>query len=361
MDSDDDIDGVNDADLLSAASGLPTLPNLRAEDPDRFAQAIRSLVERRAQNGWPGEDDGAEVGAFVLVARPREFRHQFDSDPIMDPSANRDPVLGRLLLLTRDGGHGEVMALPCSPNELVDWLIGNGLGNAPLVIAYRPGATMTVRRAGVNGDVTHQDEIRDTPPNATLGELQRALERFHLAHLLIPSSCVKGVWEPKRAAAYVPGPQPERSIQDGLAIALNFWFQGVLRAEVEDATRIGRIDIRLLMAVNGAPLSYWAIIELKVIKSFANAEDGVKPAAVGRPANIEAINEGLRQARAFASNRQTMGVLEVFDLRNDKSDNLFADADVQGVLSSLSPVPLYFVRPLFGSAKEARQAGFSGA
>jgi hypothetical protein len=360
MDIDDEIDGVDDADLLSAVSVLPALPNLRAEDPDRFAQAIRSLVERRAQKGWPGEDDGADVGAFVLVARPRELRQQFNSEPIMDPSANSDPVLGKLLLLTKDGGHGEVMPLPCSPNQLVDWLVSNGLGNAPLVVAYRPQATMTVRRAGVIGDISHQDEIRDTPPKATLAELQLALERFHLNHLLIPSSCVKGVWESKRAASYVPGPQPERSIQDGLAIALNFWFQGILRAEVEDTTGIGRIDIRLLMAVTGQPLAYWAIIELKVIKSFANAEDGIRPTPIARPANIAAINEGLRQAWAFASNRQTMGVLEVFDLRSDKSDDLFSEPDIQSVLKSMSPIPPFFVRPLFGSAKEAREAGFSG-
>lgn len=354
-----EVAGVEDAELRSAVASLPRLPNIRVEDPDRYAQAVRALLEDRAQRGWPGESDADEAGAFALVSRPREHRERLGAKPVMDLCANNQPVLGRLFLLTRDGGRGEVIPLPCAPEDLPDWLVENGLGEAPLVMAYRPTAMMVVRRSGIEGEITRKDHIRDKPPAATLQELHDALAHFHLAQLLTPGFCVAGVWERSRAHAYVPGPQPERSIQAALAIALNSWFHGIIRAEVEDSTSVGRIDVRLLLA-SGGSLTYWAVVELKVIKSFANAKGKAKAAAVTRGANIEAIDKGIRQAWAYGENRQTMGLLEVYDLRQDKSEDLFVGDEIKAVLSELSPVPSFSVRPLYGSADDARRAGQTG-
>ena len=355
------VEGVDDGDLASATSALLRIPDLRAEDPERFAQSIRALVERRAQTGWPGEGDGHDVAAFVMVGRPREFQARFSSAPITDPASTNQAVLGNVLLLTRDGAHGQFFPMPCDHNALLDWLADEGLSAAPLIMAYRPSATMSVRNRGSAGDVTREDAIRSVPPVATLSELREALEHFRISQLLTPMFCERGVWEPKRAASYVPGLQPERSIQIGLGRALNSWFHGVVRADFEDSTRVGRIDVKLMIKEGEKPLAYWAILELKVIKSFANATGKAKPTSVGRSENVAAVLKGLQQAWAYRANSQAEhGLLEVYDMRQDKADDLFADANVKARLAKLVPVPEYAVRSLYGSADDARLAGETG-
>lgn len=361
MDEPDKVEGVDDKDLVHATSALFTMPNTRADDPDRFAQAIRTLVERRAQAGWPSESDEHEVAAFVMVDRPRQHQTAFSSDPIVDPAATTKPILGKVLLLTRDGAHGQIFPMPCVPDELLVWLEDKGFGGAPLVIAYRPTAKLTVRTAGIQAAVTREEVIRNVPPAATVEALREALGRFRLDQLLTPGQCESGVWEPKRASAYVPGERPEHAIQNGLSRYLSSWFHGVIKVICEHSTNIGRIDVKLLVNDDGKPLTYWAILELKVIKTFAHAKGKAKPGGIGRPENIEAIKKGLRQAWSYQKNSQTdHGVLEVFDMRRDKSDDLFADADVLKQLSKLSPKPEYHVRPMYGSAEDARLAGEAG-
>ncbi len=351
--------GVDDIMLAAVAGILPKLPNVRAEDPDRFAQATRALVEARAQAQWPAEGE-ADVAAFVMVDRPREFAARFASEAVMDPIATQVPLLGRLFLMNRDCSSGRGMALPCAHGDLLDWLAGQGLCDRPLAVAYRATGTMSVRRDGVE-DLMHRYKIRDHPPVATADELLEALNHFHLDRLLTPSCCVTGVWEPKRASQYVPGPQPERSIQDALELSLSMWFHGLVRVSVEDPTNIGRIDVRLLKRSAEGPLAYWAIVELKVIKAFANAAGKAKAAVVSRTENVDAIEKGLRQAWAYQSNRESEeGLLEIFDLRKDKSEDLMVDTKIMTLLGQLSPVPQYTVRPLFGSSDHARLAGFSG-
>jgi hypothetical protein len=219
---------------------------------------------------------------------------------------------------------------------------------------------MTTRRDGVDG-LALRDPTRSTKPDATVSELIEALNFFHLSQLT-PSSCAGGVWESKRASDYVPGPAPETAFQDRLAIVLNSWFHGVVRAEVEDRTNIGRIDVRLLKkSSEEGSLAYWAIIELKVIKSFANAALGKVPSTVGPAANIDAIVKGLKQAWAYRQNRSAEeGLLEVFDLRKDKQDDLMAHADVVAALTGCGQAPIHTIRPIFGSADDARTAGFTG-
>ena len=71
-DSSSSVAGTDDQLLKSAVGELPALPNIRADDADRFAQGVRALVEGRAQRNWPNESDRNDVAVFILVDRPRE-------------------------------------------------------------------------------------------------------------------------------------------------------------------------------------------------------------------------------------------------------------------------------------------------
>ena len=205
------------------------------------------------------------------------------------------------------------------------------------------------------------DQIRRTVPEASLAELQEALEFFHLHNVLTPMVCPQGLWETGRAGQYVPGEQPEKSIERDLRIALNSWFRGVVRAEAQDTIPIGRIDVRLLIP-DGGRLAYWAIIELKVIKSFRNAVHPTPPTAVRPGENVAELCEGLRQANAFRANRHAdVGILEVFDLRRMKDDALFKHDDILATLQGCAADLVWNVRAIYGSSADAREAGYDVA
>jgi hypothetical protein len=351
------VPGVDDADLSAVVGQLPALPSAQADDPDRFAREVRAIAEKRAQAGWPNEA-GHDVGVFVLSQYPRQVGARFGAKAILDLIATDVPILGRVFFLSRDASNGRVIDFPTSdPAEILDWLVDNALGESTVVIIYRAQKYIVARREGACGDA-RRDIIRDTPPTATVPELLNALEHFHRQKLLIPSLCPEGVWETGRASQYVPGPQPERTIQRHLADALNFWFRGVVKAEVEDSTDIGRIDVRLLRTDQG-PLFYWAIVELKVIKSFHNAPKGSKAKSVTAADNAAAVAKGIRQAHAYCANRQAEeGLLEVYDLRKNKSSDIFAETVVQQVVATCTPAPTRHVRQAFGEAEHARTAGW---
>ena len=355
----DSVPGVDDSQLAAVTSSLLTLPNIRSGDVDRFTQAIRTLAENCAQNDWANEGN-EDAGVFVMVNHPRQVGEKFGAQPFTDPIAKNQPVLGKLFFTNRDASAGRSMQMPVpDSNRILEWLQDNELDAVPIIIIYRNSKKMVTRKNGIN-DYASICPIRDHPPSATIQELTEALEHFHLNQLLIPTSCPVGVWENGRAQDYVPGSQPEKSIQSGLGIALNFWFRGIVKAEHEDKTNIGRIDVRLLVK-DQLGLSYWAIIELKVIKSFSNAPNGSTPSRVHNSKNVTSIIEGIKQAWAFRKNREAdEGLLEIFDLRKEKSVNLMVHSDVEDTIKNYTPTPKWSVRAMFGSASDARTAGFSG-
>jgi hypothetical protein len=198
-------------------------------------------------------------------------------------------------------------------------------------------------------------------PEASLAELQAALEFFHLHNVLTPTVCPVGLWEPGRAGQYVPGEHPEKSIERDLRISLSSWFRGVVRAELQDTIPIGRIDVRLLVP-DGGRLAYWAIIELKIIKSFRNAVRPTQPTAVTLGENVEELCEGLRQANAFRVNRHAdYGLLEVYDLRRTKGNDVFEHTDILAALQKCAADLVWNVRDIYGSSADAREAGYDVA
>lgn len=359
-DSSSPVAGTDDQLLKSAVGELPALPNIRADDADRFAQGVRALVESRAQMNWPNESDRDDVAVFILVDRPRETGDRFAAIPIMDPVATDERLLGRLFFMNRDASKGRRIDLPTEPSEIGDWISDNNLGNQPVIIVYRQSLKMATRRSGIE-DHAYYDRIRNTKPKATMSDLVEALEFFH-DRQLTPTSCADGIWEANRAAEYVPGRAPEKAVQRSLCIVLSSWFRGVVRVESEDSISIGRIDVRLLKpSMEEKALAYWAIIELKVIRSFTNALVGHVPNPVSASQNVAGIVEGLKQAWAYRSNREAEeGLVEIFDLRKDKSEDLLNHPDVVATLQSYAPAPRHNVRPIFGSSQDARNAGYTG-
>lgn len=350
------IPGVPESEIKSAVQDLLKLPAIPLEDKERFFVAIRSLAESRAQSGWPSENS-EDVAVFLLAQYPRKVGEPLGAKPVTDPIATEDAILGRLFFLNRDASSGRVMPLPTSPNEILEWLEDQGLQDLPVVIVYRHKKLMVSRSMGSASDA-RREVIRDKPPVGSLDEVLEALVMSHKDLFLTPSVCPPGIWEPERSAQYIPGERPEKAIQRELATVLYSWFHGVLKAEMEDSISVGRIDIRLLRPDEDGNLSYWVILELKVIKSNHNAKKPKKPTAVTETENAEAIAEGIRQASSFAKNRNAEPLLEIYDLRKDKSTDLLKHSLVAEQLGKCELKPTCRLWPLYGSASDARDAGY---
>ena len=354
----DNIPGVDTQQLAAVVGLLPDLPNIRAEPADRFAQAVRTLVEKRAQNAWPNEGD-ADLAVFILVDHPRQIGVRHGAAPFADLLAKDCPLLGNLYFANRDASHGQFMSIPTDPDAILNWIADQGLRGCPIVTVYRKSKLMVTRRAGID-DFAMNDPIRDEEPTATLSELRKALGHCHRRHLLTPTGCPDGLWERNCAARYIPGPYPERSIQSTLEVALSSWFQGVVVTGREDNTNIGRIDVRLLTKNKDGALAYWVIMELKVIKSFTNAPRGTNPSPVAENDNVNAIADGVIQAGSYRENRGATGLLEIYDLRKEKTDDLTKRDKVSSAKKRFTPPPEIHVWPVYGSARDARIAGFTG-
>ena len=353
------IHGVEDQQLAAVAGSLPGLPNIRAGRPDRFVQAVRTLVERRAQQDWPNESQ-ADFAVFVMVDFPRLVGERYGSRAFADPMAQGTPLLGHLFFSNADATRGHLIEIPTDTNAILDWLDDQQLGECPIVTIYRQSKEMVTRRDGLNNSARYE-AIRDQEPSATLPELMAALKHYHKRRVLTPALCPDGVWEKGSAHQYIPGPQPEKSIQSDLEVALNFWFRGVVRAESEDRTSIGRIDVRLLKKSQDMGDAYWVILELKVIKSFTNPAAGAASSTVQNSSNIDAIVKGIKQARAYQKNRRAdSGLLEIYDLRKNKREDLTKRKKVLATLQEFSPSPEIHVWQVFGRAEDARDAGYTG-
>ena len=219
--------------------------------------------------------------------------------------------------------------IPTEAAVILEWLEDHGFAACPTVIVYRKAKEMVTRRFGIR-DPARSDAIRDQEPSANVQELMEALKHYQRSRVVSPMGCPDGVWKSDDADRYIPGERPEKSIQTDLQIALNFWFRGVVKAEGEDNTNIGRIDVRLLKKKANRGLTYWIILELKVIKSFTNTASSVSDSS-----NVAAIAKGVRQAGSYRANRDAEeGRLEVYDLRRDKSEDLTARKDVSDALAT---------------------------
>lgn len=348
------IPGVSDDHLAAVTEGTPSLPNLHADRPHRFAQAVRALVEERARQGWPGEGDG-DISVFVLVDYPRNAGQTHNGTPFADPAGQGTPLLGHLFFSSPDATHGQFIPVPSEPNAILEWLDDHGFADCPVVAVYRKAKLLVARLLGIH-DFAQSDAIRDQEPAATVQQLMDALHHYHRSYVVTPGRCPVGLWEPQSAHLYIPGPRPERAIQTHLQTVLSSWFQGVVRVEPEDTTNIGRLDVRLLTPTPDGRLAYWTILELKVVKSFTHTSSDVPDAT-----NIDAIVKGIEQAAAFRANRTAEhGMLEVYDLRKDKSDDLTTRQPVTATLGNFSPPPEIHVWPVYGSADDARHDGQTG-
>ena len=353
------VSGVSDDDLQEVIGDYVSLPLTDEQDSERFIREVRRLADTRAQAKWPGEGTG-EMSVFVQVERPRQVEGKMRKagvsvTKVLDLRANDVLLFGRVFFLSTDASKGFFAPLPDEDHAVLDWLADRNLGSRPIAILWRQQCQLAVRKNGVTSPVEYED-VQTEQAAVTLVGLLGVLRRFHENNVRTPGTC-KGIWAEGSARKYIPDSRPEKAIQSALRIVLNSWCLDV-RAEPEDKTPAGRIDIRLLTPDRLTKrLGYWAIIELKVIRQWRKSASGVSPRSVSARENVAAMTGGLAQLDAYKSDRSAEeGLLEVYDLRRDKTQDLTGHQDFRRVRTKCDQSIVVTVRPLYGSAGDWQKA-----
>lgn len=353
-----------DDGLLEKLVGSATsLPDQSDSEMDRFFAGVRNLLEDRAQSGWEGENGDSKNAVFVLVDFPRKpiANESYDLKRVIDLPVSNESVFGKIFFLAFNAANGTAMELPVEPNNILEWLSGNGLGHCAVAIAYRDTLKISLRETAEAEDFRFKS-IREQKPELTIDSLKTALSAFHEEGLVTPTSCGAGVWEPGRSAEYVPAKNTEKAIQQRLRYHLTGWFHGIVKVGMEDAVSKGRIDVRLLAPpASGNGLQYWSIIELKVARTFRNAKKGKTPQKVSEKSLVDELLKGIGQAHDFTEETQVKeGFLEVYDMRQDKTEELLEQEKVTAKLGACKAQVNAAVRKMFGSSEEARDHSFGG-
>lgn len=353
---------VSDTELALVTRTLVSQPDVSADDRDRFFGQVQALVEDRARRKWPGEGEEG-IAIFVRANYPRQAATALaGTKPSADMIGTEEPLMGRVFLLDRNASQGWSGDLPFTDSgEIVEWLSAMPFGNSQVILVYRNTSLMIERANGAQGGMTRKEPIRAELPPVTRDGLFDALNHFHMSHVLTPQNCPDGLWRAGYADSYHTGPTPEISLQAQLRTFLTAWFRGQVHVDRETTTEIGRIDIALLVPPTdpSGGLNYWGVVELKVVKSFRHPKNGGAPIKVGPLANARDVAKGVLQAHAFRTNRGcACAVLEIYDMRADKKADPREHMEVKKILPICAPTPDIRLTPLFGSAQQAREAGY---
>ena len=364
--------------LASVVSEAVKIPNLDMTLFNRFTVEVHKLVETRASGLWASENNSDQAAVFVLVDVPR-LPFGFDSlqndklSQVIDLPFSGDPIFGKIFFLSPNASNGTCMVIDCDINDILVWLIEKGLTSNPVLIAHRGSKKLSAREVADDDEPTYLD-IRDSQPELSHESLSHALSLFHQRLMITPTTCGPRIWEPGRSGEYVPSKNTEKEIQAKMRVSLLSYFRGQVRVGEEDTVDKGRIDVRLLTSGatnNGLKgLTYWSIVELKVVRSFANQKKAKKnkPKTPLKAVSISRIEselvKGVQQADEFTEDREVeQGFLEIFDMRTvqAKKVDLLELPKVAAALKSCTREVKASVRPMYGSSEHARQAGYLSA
>lgn len=343
--------------------GVSALPVFTDSDTDRFFSSVSDLLETRATKNWENESSSANIAIFVLSKYPRKpFKPLPDSvKSTFDLNLNNDPVFGKIFFLNKGASAGIHFDIPFALSDLIDWFESNNLDKNPFIVAHKDNSKISCR-LNVE-DIGENQVIHDKPPNLSLSQLREQLDIFPELCLTTPTVCMKGVWKSGKSTSYFPGEEPENQVQIRLAAFLKGWLKRLARVKLEDALDIGRTDICILtppQSPDDEGLTYWAVIELKIIKDFRYSKHDTKPSKCNRADNIKSLVDGVTQAYAYANETMlTRGFCEVIDMRKDKSEDLRADSKVQLVLNQCQKKVFLCIRPIYGDPDDAQKAGFT--
>ena len=307
----DSLDPWADADYSGTAryhTGIGA--DLGLSPSQRFRRNVTKLLRRRLSL----EDANREaLAVFILSPNPGDHVTH-GREPMLDNGCTE--VVGRIWFVNEAVRSGRyVENIPDDDAEVFDTVCNEiGLGCVPAIVFDPRLAEPTIRFYPDGLSNENECSVRavsDTEVSADT--IQRVVEHIYRSSFMTPAAEVRGagsVWAD--ADKHWPSCNAEALIQSHLMIGLQVHFEDC-EVRPEQPSAVGRFD---LLIERSDPNDYcritrFAVIELKVLRSFRYNGRAVRPGAISRW-----IRMGVAQVVAYRSEwHAQLGLLMCFDMR----------------------------------------------
>ena len=326
-----------------------------ADLPDhvRLVFNVGRLILRRGEQAATGE---SEPAAFFLSpqAPAAADTAKLDEQPML--GTGRHELAGRFWFVGPVARQGTALILdgwPESDAEAFNLACATlGLGDTPAVIFEArtdPQLLWFYPRGLANKEVAHPVPL--SSEGVDLKKILSIVDRAHRDSLITPRPRgPRGTKLWKNAGKHYPAEDAEARIQEILRIALASALPPTMTVRDEQHQTSGRIDLEIeeSNAIPGHFIRH-ALLELKVLRSYGSTGRSVSRAKVA-----ETIKEGVRQAKNYRDERETLtAALCCFDMRKQPGGNeCFEPVKRQARRNKVE----LCVWPVYASAKQLRDA-----
>ena len=287
-----------------------------ADLPDhaRFVAGVaRLVVQRAAEAARIGDRDEPDIAIFVLSSSPPAVAGNTKRVPMVDNGLTA--VGGRLWFATPAVISAHYVELPEGADDDAQFAYVErhlGLGEEPTVV-FDSRVTSNRLRWYPNG--LAKTETVEFPPldgDLTDQEVFRAIDLLHEQCFVTPSGLPQGVNLWMNPGSHWPRENAEALVQSHLKAGLTLRFP-YCRVRHEQTQTAGRTDLEIerFIPLDRSSVTYEAILELKVLRSFRHAGAKVSDAETKK-----AIKEGVRQAASYRKGKEARwSALCCFDMR----------------------------------------------
>ena len=298
-------------------------------DDTRFVAGVAQLViQRAAEAARLREQDQPGIAIFVLCASPPAAAGNTKRVPMVDNGLTT--VTGRLWFATPAVISARYLELPNSADDDAHFHYvaeDLGLGEEPTLIFDSRVASNRLRWYP---EGLARDEAVEFPPldgDVTTEEVFEAIDLLHERCFVTPSGLPQRVNLWQRASGHWPREDAEALVQSHLKAGLTLRFP-YCKVRHEQTQTAGRTDLEIerFNPLDRSSVTYQAILELKVLRTFRHTGTSVSDAETK-----EAISEGVRQAVSYREHKAARwSALCCFDMRRSDGGDEACFAHVQG-------------------------------
>ena len=297
-------------------------------DEARFVAGVaRLVVQRAAEAARHDEQDNPDIAIFVLSASPPATAGDTKRVPMVDNGLTT--VVGRLWFATPAVISAHYVELPEGADDDAHFSFVEedlGLGEEPTLVF---DSRVTSNRLRWYPDGLARAESVEFPPldgDVTTEDVFDAIDLLHDQCFVTPSGLPQRVNLWKNPSLHWPREDAEALVQSHLKAGLTLRFP-FCRIRHEQTQTAGRTDLEIerINPLDRSSVTYQAILELKVLRSFRH-----KGATVSDAVTKEAVTEGVRQAASYRKTKEARwSALCCFDMRRSNDGDEACCAHVQ--------------------------------
>lgn len=284
-----------------------------APDNARFLRGVAHLVrQRQAEAERRCEEDESDLAIFILHGSPGGAVEAAESVPMLNNGLT--PLTGRLWFTAAAVVSGHCVDLPPSnDSERLSYVTDTlKYGSEPTVVFDARTSVPQLRWYPEGLQDPDTVEVKAIDGEVTCEDVFDAISVLHKKCLITPTGLPQGVNLWNNASQRWVRRDAEALLQSLLKVGLMFRFPYcTIRHEQPQMTGRTDLEIEYIDPIDHSIVTRYAILELKVLRSFGSTGGSVSPSRTN-----EHINDGVEQANAYRIDKEARwSALCCFDMR----------------------------------------------